>query len=66
MWLNSWFACAFLKYFSSNIKYAQELVQNTDSCIPVPGNQNQWSQMRLGICILNKHPGVSDAGGLEK
>lgn len=24
------------------------------------------SGLGLGICILNKHPGVSDAGGLEK
>lgn len=39
--------------------------------IQIPMSQAQeiktsGSGLGLGICILNKHPGVSDAGGLEK
>lgn len=61
-------------YFGSVFPYtlSQELVQNTDFGVPAPGNQNQWVWGRgwgregAEICVFNKHPGVSDPGGLEK
>ena len=58
-------------YFGSVFPYtlAQELVQNTDFGVPAPGNQNQWvwaGREGVEICVFNKHPGVSDPGGLEK
>lgn len=60
-------------YFGSVFPYtlAQELVQNTDSeCQPqktkTSGSGGGGRREGAEICVFNKHPGVSDPGGLEK
>lgn len=64
--------CIYILEVFSLHTLSQELVQNTDFGVPAPETKTSgsgagiWEEKGAEIYVFNKHPGVSDPGGLEK